>query len=132
MNNDGIGDVILSSPKAFGGLGAAYVIFGKEGLRNDIDLTSGLSPSDGFMASGSWEFYFFGSSVNGAGDVDGDGIADIIIGAYGGVNDGAVYLIYGKEMGNPFPSVIDVTQGLTLSSLKHISEWGMSFFQLRW
>jgi hypothetical protein len=44
---------------------------------------------------------FFGAAASRAGDIDGDGIPDLIIGAYGadthGVNSGSVYLLSGSD-----------------------------------
>ena len=103
VNGDGINDVIIG---AFGGddggnnAGEAYVIYGQAGnTRGTVDLT-GLAASDGFVIQGDVEFDRAGVSVSAAGDVNGDGIDDVIIGASqgdnGGDSAGEAYVIYGQ------------------------------------
>jgi FG-GAP repeat len=58
-----------------------------------------------------------GSSVSGAGDVNGDGIDDLIIGApyvapNGRVNAGASYVVFGTDQG--FPATIDLASDADL------------------
>ncbi|HMG45938.1 MAG TPA: Ig-like domain-containing protein [Allosphingosinicella sp.] len=113
VNGDGFADILvgtLSMDAGGGNAGGAYVIFGKSGgFGSLIDLAS-LSPADGFSIVGDAEMDFAGRSVSSAGDVNGDGFADILIGANG--NDsggnfaGAVYVIFGKSGG--FGSAIDL------------------------
>jgi hypothetical protein len=77
VNGDGYGDLIVGAT-ALAGLpgsaGSASVFLGgPTGLRETaLRVFSGVATDDGF-----------GSSVAGAGDVDGDGYADVIVGAYG-------------------------------------------------
>ncbi len=114
VNDDGIDDFIVGASGAdpANGLGAgeAYVIFGKEGGLSDIDLAS-LTAADGFKISGVAPGDGAGSSVSDAGDVNGDGIADLAVGATGadplGRSDaGETYVIYGKSGG---PGDIDLS-----------------------
>ena len=110
VNNDGFGDVIIGVQLADPGgrleAGEAYVIYGNRTLSDiDLSVTNTTSPSyfsydRGFSVLGSNADDQLGSSVSGAGDVNNDGIDDIIIGAYqaspGGRNDaGEVYIING-------------------------------------
>ena len=100
INGDGIDDLIVG---AFGGddggthSGVAHVIYGKLGAaRGTVDLT-GLAASVGFNIQGDKPNDFAGRSVSSAGDVNGDGIDDLIVAASygdnGGVDAGEVYVV---------------------------------------
>jgi hypothetical protein len=103
VNGDGIADLIIGAPYGDDGggtAGEAYVIFGKAGAtRASLDLT-GLLATDGFIIQGDTAGDLAGFSVSSAGDINGDGIADLIVGAAGGDNGGGnageAYVIYGK------------------------------------
>jgi Ca2+-binding RTX toxin-like protein len=103
INGDGLADLIVGAPfgeKGGYNAGEAYVIFGKAGAtRTDIDLTS-LAASDGFIIQGDAADDRAGRSVSSAGDINGDGFADLIVGAFGGDNGGSyageAYVIFGK------------------------------------
>jgi hypothetical protein len=102
VNGDGIDDLIVGGPFGYDGgdrAGEAYVIYGVAGsTRGTVDLT-GLAASDGFIIQGDSAEDYAGSSVSSAGDVNGDGIDDLIVGSPGGngpYNTGEAYLIYGK------------------------------------
>ena len=87
VNGDGFADLIVGDPDADphgSASGASYVVFGKaSGFAANIDLSS-LDGSNGFKLSGVAANDLSGCSVASAGDVNGDGFADLIIGAYGG------------------------------------------------
>jgi hypothetical protein len=57
----------------------------------------------GFGIEGEETQHFAGHSVRGAGDVNGDGLADIIVGAYGaepnGILSGRAYVVFGRDAG---------------------------------
>ena len=59
--------------------------------------------ANGFKLSGAAAGDFSGCSVASAGDVNGDGFADLIVGAYGadpnGIHSGASYVVFGKASG---------------------------------
>src|SRR6185436_14363199 len=90
--------------------GEAYVVFGKasgfgtvDGTgRAVIDLTI-LAPADGFIVQGDTGDDQAGRSVSSAGDVNGDGFADLIVGAPygndGGEDAGEAYVVFGKASG---------------------------------
>lgn len=104
INGDGIDDLIIGAPLAapnstFQG-GASYVVFGKtSAFGATLDLGT-LNGSTGFRIDGVSSYDQSGSSVSAAGDINGDGFADIIVGAVGasgGTVVGAAYIVFGKS-----------------------------------
>jgi len=106
VNGDGIGDVIIGADGADpNGLssGSSYVVFGRSaGFFASIDL-SDLNGSNGFRLDGAASADFSGNSVSAAGDLNGDGIGDVIIGAPGanpnGIDSGSSYVVFGASAG---------------------------------
>ena len=101
INGDGFDDIIVSASRTefYGTTPAAYVVFGKESGFATVDLNS-LPAADGFAISGFAWYGNNGFSVSGAGDVNGDGFADIIVGGtYDYGLPGAAYVIFGKDTG---------------------------------
>jgi len=92
INNDGQDDVLLGADRYYGGLGAAYLVLGS--TMGSIDATS----TDA-MLEGQTYYDWAGAAVAGAGDTNADGMADIIVGAWGndssGTDAGAAYLFEG-------------------------------------
>ncbi|MCF6300734.1 MAG: integrin alpha, partial [Proteobacteria bacterium] len=73
---------------------------------SSLDL-SDLNGSNGFVISGENPFDFSGTS-SAAGDINGDGVDDLIIGAYradpnGIIAAGNSYVVYGNSTGLPNP-----------------------------
>jgi hypothetical protein len=103
VNGDGRDDVIVSAYQAdANGMdsGAAYVLYGKA-VPTAVTLSNaGLPPSDGFLIRSAGPTNYAGTAVAGAGDVNGDGRDDVIVGAdfapANGAMSGAAYVIYGK------------------------------------
>ncbi|SFD94670.1 integrin alpha [Nitrosomonas sp. Nm166] len=117
INGDGFGDLLVGAPEASpNGLvsGSSYVVFGKaSGFDATLDLSS-LDDSNGFRLDGVAERDYSGRSVSSAGDVNGDGFDDLLIGAYGadpnGDLSGSSYVVFGKsDFGGG--SVIEGTPG---------------------
>ncbi|WP_292994045.1 hypothetical protein [Nitrosomonas sp.] len=101
INGDGFNDLIVGA--YYGGNGTSYVVFGKaSGFDAMLDL-SNLDGSNGFSLEGEAEGDEAGYSVDNAGDVNGDGFDDVIIGARqadtNGVDSGASYVVFGKASG---------------------------------
>jgi len=100
VNGDGIGDVVIGAFQANKAAGISYVIYGKRGGSDDIDLTSTLPAIQGFRILGATIGDHLGVSVS-AGDINGDGMSDVILGANFAnpgdkKNAGITYVIYGK------------------------------------
>ncbi len=98
VNNDDIDDLIIGAPGANGDEGAAYVVYG-DPQRNSIPNLENVG-SDGFVMFGDFNDVA-GESVSGAGDFNGDGIDDVIVGAPQAnpisQQAGAAYVIYGAS-----------------------------------
>lgn len=96
INGDGFDDLIIGAPFVNVIDGAAYVVFGSAGAGAGGNISlSGLQGSNGFRLQGALGNYA-GFSVSSAGDVNGDGFADLIIGAYGAnSSSGAAYVVFG-------------------------------------
>lgn len=108
INGDGIDDFAVGSGIAspFGRYraGETYVVFGQDGnFSSSFDLAD-LDGSNGFTIAGAQANDQLSVSVTTAGDVNGDGLDDILVGAYRATRDGQVdrgeaYLIFGKSTG---------------------------------
>ena len=125
INGDGIDDVVISAdladPNGNDSAGSSYVVFGRDtaqqGVFPAVFALSSLNGSSGFRIDGSNSLDNLGVSVSAAGDVNGDGLEDLIIGSRapgsGGFRSGISYVLFGRDtsiQGN-FPST------LVLSSL---------------
>jgi hypothetical protein len=99
INGDGYGDVLIGSESDSGNSGAVYLAYGTANPAN-ASLTT-LPKLAGVAAGDS-----LGSVVRGNGDVNGDGLADIVIGTMGndegGANAGGAYLIFGGKLPSSF------------------------------
>lgn len=82
VNGDGLSDVIVGATDAGNNdrpeSGSAYVIFGTTATDN-IDLAT-LAPEVGFRLDGAQEEGSAGRAVSGAGDINDDGLSDLMVG----------------------------------------------------
>ncbi len=101
VNGDGLGDIVIGVPGEDGDqavdAGAAYVVFGK---RDDADVDLAQLEDGGFRMAGISTGDFAGGGVSGAGDVNGDGLSDLIVGAPS-AGRGECYVIFGKADAAP-------------------------------
>ncbi len=102
VNGDGFADVVVGADRYKQFTGRAYVFLGSAG---------GLSATPVFTATGETDNNHFGYSVDTAGDVNGDGYDDIIVGAYHYREfTGRVY-IYGGSANGPIAAPIRTLTG---------------------
>jgi hypothetical protein len=107
INGDGYDDIIIGARQGDAGggnSGESYVIFGKSGgFSAEMDLNK-LNGSNGFRLDGASSGDQSGRSVSTAGDINGDGYDDLLVGAPyadpdGRSNAGTTYVIFGKKSG---------------------------------
>jgi hypothetical protein len=124
INVDGRADVIvgapLSDPSSRTNAGSSYVVYGTASPSN-VDLASlGFS---GFRIDGAAAGDSSGDSVAPAGDINGDGRADVIVGASGAspfsrTGAGSSYVIYGfRPASVSYPGAITATVGTPITSV---------------
>ncbi|MFK7955462.1 MAG: hypothetical protein AB8B96_05145 [Lysobacterales bacterium] len=99
VNGDGLADIVIGQRLVNSQQGKAHVIFGK---RSPDDVLLNTLGNGGFVINSAVAGGLLGQSVAGAGDVNGDGLADLIIGAPGAsytntTANGVAYLVYGKS-----------------------------------
>ena len=118
VDGDGFDDVIVGAPNFDNGQtdeGRAFVYQGS---------STGLSTTPGWTAESDQAGALFGTSVASAGDVDGDGFDDVIVGAplfdNGEDNEGRVYLYHGSATG------LSMTAGWTAESNQAAAHFGWS------
>src|SRR5687768_13779044 len=130
VNGDGFDDLVVGAPYAgsaggANGEGESYVVYGKASWAGTpaLDLAA-LDGINGFRLIGVDAEDQSGRSVSSAGDVNGDGFADLIVGAPaaespgGAYREGESYVVYGKASWTGTPSLdlatLDGTNGFRL------------------
>ena len=134
VNGDGLADILIGAYQADGmngnDSGTSYVVFGKtDGAIVNLSTIAGDGNDDGFVLNGVSGGDRSGYSVSGAGDVNGDGLDDIIIGArYANSNlRGASYVVFGKTDGGIVElSMIDNDAGFVINGANEYDESGSS------
>jgi len=144
VNGDGFDDLIIGASKADPNVnvlaGESYVVFGKAAgsFSASLELSSLLSSNGGdgslgFVINGIAVGDFSGYSVSSAGDVNGDGFDDLIIGAFGapnGARTGESYVVFGKADWSSSPnlelSTLDGSNGFVINGINSGDESGRS------
>ena len=109
VNGDGYDDLIIGArggdPNGESDAGETYVVYGGASApgANGVLALSALDGTNGFVLTGTGPYDYAGVSVSSAGDVNGDGYDDLIIGADGadpnGLNSGETHVVYGGATG---------------------------------
>ena len=129
VNGDGFADVIIGAfaadPNGRGDAGQSYLVFGHSGSWSATLELSSLDGMTGVMINGIANGDASGASVATAGDVNGDGFADVMIGAAtadpdGRKNAGQSYLVFGHS--GSWPTVIELSSldgktGVTINGI---------------
>ncbi len=126
VNGDGFADVIVGADRVDGvssyNGGAAYVIFGRAtGFPSHLE-PSALDGQNGFKLAGDTPAGHAGISVGAAGDVNGDGFDDVIVGSVDVYDNGAAYVVFGKVGGFPAElhlSALDGSNGFKLTGFRN-------------
>ncbi len=121
VNGDGYNDIIIGAPEYSNAKGLANIFFGGTNISSIPDV---ILEGDGTSES-------FGSAIAGAGDINGDGYDDIIVGAYrNDLGKGKAYIFFGGQNMDVLPDLTLVGEGdyfgLSVSGNVDINNDGLS------
>lgn len=137
LNGDGQADIAISAPgrdrTGASDVGAVYVLFGRP-LPTATDLNA-LNGSNGFVLTGNSlpANARLGLSVSTAGDVNGDGVPDLVVGSglnsLTGNTQASAFVIYGRQAPQSFTATLDVsalngTTGFALQAEAALNDFG--------
>lgn len=119
INGDGLADLLIAASSADEGAGQVFVVFGRSGTAA-LNLTNVGAATPGFVILGECGGDGLGGDVAPAGDVNGDGLADLVVAArYGGADfRGRSYVVFGRTAGGAV-ALSDVARGLGGFAIDH-------------
>ena len=138
VNGDGIGDLAVTAPGANAaggdaGAGKIYILFGDDVAIDPVISLANLAATEGVVIEGVGPTAGLGASVFGGQDFNGDGVDDIVVGAYGGATlAGDVFVVFGNDAGLTGPAStagLDGTNGFRVSGLAASEMLGASVSQ---
>ena len=139
INADGVADLSVSAvgahPDWHYQAGEVYVVFGRDNLGAGglLDLAA-LEGGSGFVLQGVARLDLLGRSLSGAGDINADGVADLLVGAPdadpgGSRGAGMVWVVYGRPYvggaGVVRASAIGGAYGLTVVLLRFVAVYSV-------
>ncbi|MES2771043.1 MAG: putative Ig domain-containing protein, partial [Pseudomonadota bacterium] len=127
VNGDGLADFLISLPAASNSgvpiynqqtqpnpqldhSGRTYLVYGQRG-NTELHLSDIDAGHGGFVIETSEPYAWSGRSISAAGDVNGDGLADLLVMAVDAVNSSNAYLIFGASDGAFAQTAIDQLGG---------------------
>lgn len=130
VNGDGLGDIVVGAPgvasESGGESGEAYVVLGSPEPRSAVLFAGDIDGADGFVIQAKGPRDGLGHVVAGGGDINGDGLDDIALGApaaalsgIGNGNDGLIFVVFGTTehaAGRFDLDTLDGTNGFTAQS----------------
>jgi hypothetical protein len=136
FNDDGIDDIIIgyssASPGGKNGAGKTYVVFGNDAVPTATPVFINLADLDGtngVMINGELAGDLSGSAVSSAGDLNGDNIDDIIIGAPRASRsnpnnkEGRAYVVFGSSSAFTSPIELSALNGTNGFIINDGNDW---------